>query len=102
MTYIPSPIDTSGVSLDPELLELAELLAKNTHEVWAKERLAQKWEYGPTRNDLTKEHPCLVPYEALPETEQVYDRNTAMETLKAVCAMGYTISRRTEPEGKEG
>lgn len=91
MTYLPEPIDTSAVSLNPALMQLAELLAKNAHDVWAQERLAQGWKYGPCRRDDTKEHPCLVPYEQLPESEKVYDRNTAMETLKAVCALGYTI-----------
>ena len=92
MTYLPEPIDTSAVSLNPALMQLAELLAKNAHDVWAQERLAQGWKYGPCRRDDTKEHPCLIPYEQLPEAEKIYDRNTAMETLKAVCALGYTIS----------
>ena len=91
MTYIPKPIDTLNIELDSQILQLAELLAKNAHEPWAAERIAQGWKYGPTRRDDTKEHPCLIPYEQLPESEKVYDRNTAMETLKAVCALGYGI-----------
>lgn len=98
MNYLPNPIDTSSVSLEPELLCLAERLAENTHDVWAAERLAQGWKYGPCRRDDTKEHPCLIPYEMLPEEEKVYDRNTAMETLKAVSALGYRISRIPDAE----
>lgn len=93
MDYSPQPIDTSAVALDPALLQLAELLAENAHDVWAKERMAQGWTYGPCRRDDTKEHPCLLPYAMLPEEEKVYDRNSALETLKAVCALGYTIAR---------
>lgn len=37
--YIPEPIDTSDVVLSEELLELTEVLAKNTHHVWAQERI---------------------------------------------------------------
>ena len=33
----------------------------------------------------------MVPYEALPEEEKDYDRNTAMATLKAILKMGYAI-----------
>lgn len=91
MEYTPNPIQTGHVSLPADLLELAELLAKNTHDVWAKERLDQGWRYGEARNDETKEHPCLIPYEQLPESEKVFDRNTAMETLKAITALGYEI-----------
>lgn len=96
MNYTPNPIDTSAVSLEPELLRLAELLAENTHDIWAGERFAQGWKYGPCRRDDTKEHPCLIPYGMLPEEEKIYDRNTALETLKAVCALGYRISRSSD------
>ncbi len=89
--YNPKPIDTSDVVLNDDIMELAEVLSKNTHEVWAKERLEQGWRWGPVRSDAKKEHPCLIPYEDLPESEKVYDRNTAMETLKAIVAMGYEI-----------
>ena len=98
MKYEPNPIDTSDIALNPELLALAELLAKNTHDVWARERIAQGWKYGPSRQDSTKEHPCLIPYEELPEEEKVYDRNTSIETLKVLCALGYTITPNN-PEG---
>jgi hypothetical protein len=91
MNYIPRPIDTSRVSLPPPIVELTERLAENAHEVWAQERLAQGWTYGPQRNDTLRQHPSLVPYQQLPESEKVYDRNTAMQTLKAIIALGYRI-----------
>lgn len=100
MKYSPNPIDTSDISLEPELMQLAEFLAKNNHEVWAKERLSQGWKYGPSRRDDTKEHPCLVPYEMLPESEKLYDRNTAMEVLKVVRALGFSISGSRTGERK--
>ena len=91
--YIPQPIDTSKVKLSAGLLELTELLARNTHEVWAAQRLAQGWKYGATRNDAEKLHPCLVAYEDLPESEKEYDRSTAMETLKVIQKLGYKIEK---------
>jgi hypothetical protein len=91
MSYKPRPIDTSHIKLRPEIHDLTEALAKNTHEVWAQERMAQGWRFGPERNDQRKEHPSLIPYEQLPEKEKVYDRNTAMETVRAVLALGYRI-----------
>jgi hypothetical protein len=91
MSYKPVPIATAHVNLSPEIHQLTEALAKNAHEVWALERMAQGWRFGPERNDKRKEHPSLIPYEQLSEKEKVYDRNTAMETLKAVLALGYRI-----------
>ena len=91
--YIPKPFDTGNVKLPAYLPELTELLAKNAHDVWARQRLAEGWRYGVTRNDERKEHPCLVSYEDLPENEKEYDRNTAMETLKVISLLGFKIER---------
>ena len=91
--YKPNPVDTSEVILDEEILMLAEMLAKNTHEVWAKNRMAEGWSYGKERNDLKKETPCMVEYEQLTETEKAYDRNTALETLKLIIKLGYKIEK---------
>lgn len=92
--YTPQPVDTTGVQLDPDLLQLAELMAKNVHEVWARTRFDQGWTYGPQRDDAAKLHPCLVPYEDLPEEEKVYDRNTSLETLRFIVANGFDIVKR--------
>ncbi|MBQ6955920.1 MAG: Ryanodine receptor Ryr [Bacteroidales bacterium] len=93
--YQPQPFDTNDVALPVELNHLAELMAKNVHEVWAKTRIEQGWTFGPQRDDANKKHPCLVPYEQLPEEEKVYDRNTSIETLKFIISNGFTISQTT-------
>ncbi len=93
MNYNPEPIPTADVRLSSEILELTERLAKNTHDVWARQRLADGWRHGPRRDDRAKQHPGLVPYEQLSESEKQYDRTTAMETLKAVLSLGYRIER---------
>ena len=91
--YTPMPIDTSDITLPEELDILIEHMSRNVHEVWAKNRISQGWQYGKQRNDDFKQHPCLVPYDELPESERVYDRDTAVETLKLICKLGYKISR---------
>lgn len=57
--YTPQPIDTKDVVLPDELNELAELIAKNVHEVWSAGRMAAGWTYGEERNDAELKHPCL-------------------------------------------
>jgi hypothetical protein len=91
--YEPKLIDTSRVRLTEQILDLAELLAENTHNLWAKQRMAEGWRHGPERNDTTKEHPSLVPYRDLPDSEKEYDRITAMEALKAIITLGYRIEK---------
>ena len=89
--YIPHPVDTSNIQLPEELIELAESISKNVHEVWSKNRMDEGWAYGPVRNDEKKETPCLVPYEELPEIEKAYDRDTAFNTLKYIVSLGFKI-----------
>ena len=91
--YIPTPAETSEVKLPEELLPLIEEMAKNVHEVWASNRMDEGWTYGPVRDDAHKKHPCLVPYEDLPESEKDYDRATSQETLKLILMSGFGISK---------
>ncbi len=91
--YNPEPIDTGSVTLPGDILELAEKLAKNTHEVWALNRFREGWTYGPQRSDALRTTPCLVPYEALPEEEKAYDRRTSLETLKVIRLLGFRIEK---------
>ena len=90
--YTPSPIDTSDIQLPADLENLVEEMAKNVHEVWAESRMNQGWTHGEKRDDVLKQHPCLVPYEELTDVEKAYDRDTAVSTLKLICKLGYKIS----------
>ena len=93
MSYQPAPIDTSQVELNGGLAELLERLAQNTHDVWGQQRMADGWSYGPSRNDERKEHPGLVPYEDLSESEKDYDRVVVEQVIKAILALGYRIEK---------
>ncbi len=91
--YSPNPINTDHIELSDDLLALIEEIAKQVHEIWAFGRAKQGWIYGEKRDDALKTTPCLVPYEELPESEKQYDRDTAMGSIKLICAFGYRITK---------
>jgi len=91
--YIPHTIDTSHVTLSPDLQQLLERLAENNHDHWARRRIDEGWRYGTGRNDKDKQHPDLVPYNELSESEKEYDRKTVVEAIKAIIALGYEVSK---------
>lgn len=91
--YNPRPLDTSRVELPESLEHLTEQLAEHIHDIWARKRIVEGWRYGPLHNGEDKEHPDLVPYSQLPETEKDYDRETALEAIKAIIAFGYKIDK---------
>ena len=97
----PNPLNLDSITLPEELGELIEALAENVHNVWALERLQNGWTYGPERNDSRKQTPMLVPYQALPEEEKTYDRNTVMATLRGIRYFGYAVVSLRESGGQE-
>ncbi len=94
--YIPSPVSTEDVVLPQHLMELTERIAENVHDVWAAERIREGWVYGEYRDSELMTSPDLVPYSELPESEKEYDRRTALETLKLMVKLGYSIERKDE------
>ena len=97
-TYIPTPIDLSDVELSEDLNELREAIAENAHEIWAQNRQAEGWSYGPQRDDKKLLHPDMVPYSQLPESEKEYDREMAMKTIKLLKKLGYDLIKREDTE----
>ncbi|TYZ60035.1 hypothetical protein PybrP1_002285 [[Pythium] brassicae (nom. inval.)] len=95
-TYEPKPIPTRDVKVPGYLRSVIELLAENTHEVWAKMRMDQGWKYGPRRHDDKKEHNGLVPYMYLTHEEKQMDRNTAMQTVKVILRCGFVFNHRDQ------
>ena len=60
----------SGVTLhvhDPEAGP------QDSHESWLAQKLIDGWKYGPVKDAEKKEHPCMVPYNQLPESQRLKD-----------------------------
>jgi hypothetical protein len=95
MTYEPKPIDMSHIALPSLVHDLSAMyeLTKNVHDLWAQQRIAEGWQYGPARDDVKREHPCLVPFDELPISEQEYDYTLITNTLRTILALGYRIER---------
>ncbi len=45
-----------------------------SHAGWMAFKKDHGWVWGPIKDEATKEHPLLVPYEDLPESQRVKDR----------------------------
>lgn len=89
--YNPQPINVEDIDLDADLEDLTEAIAENAHDIWARARMDEGWTYGPVRDDGRKQHPDLVPYAQLPDSEKQYDRLMAMNTLRLVRRLGFEI-----------
>jgi hypothetical protein len=43
------------------------------HRSWADAKLLRGWRYGEVKSEETREHPCLLPYDRLPEAQRRKD-----------------------------
>ena len=94
--YVPHPIETDDIHVPDELKALIELLAENTHEIWAQMRMKQGWTFGPRRDDQKREHNGLVPYIYLTREEKELDRNTAIQTVKLILRAGFAFRHKSK------
>ena|ERR1700744_1715621 len=44
------------------------------HDAWMADKVAQGWIYGPLKDPENKTHPCIVPFNELPEFQQKKDK----------------------------
>lgn len=54
-------------------IEHPEVTPEEMHANWLKEKVQDGWVHGPIKDPDKKEHPCIVPYEMLPQVQQVKD-----------------------------
>jgi hypothetical protein len=86
-------LNDADAELPPEILAVTETLARHVHDTWVLMRIADGWSFGPRRDDERREHPCLVPYDELPEREKECDRQTTLATLRALVILGFEVRK---------
>ncbi|XP_071375043.1 ryanodine receptor 3-like [Centroberyx affinis] len=88
-SFIPTPVETSQIVMPPHLEKVRDKLAENIHELWGMNKIELGWSYGKRiRDDNKRQHPCLVDFSKLPETEKNYNLQMSTETLKTLLALG--------------
>ncbi|WAR19518.1 RYR-like protein [Mya arenaria] len=98
--YKPMPLDLSSTELDEKMSDLVDLLAENTHNVWAKDRIKHGWTYGLYEDPVNKRSPHLVPYSKVEEHIKRANRDSAGQTVKTILAYGYQLEPPTTELGE--
>jgi hypothetical protein len=48
--------------------------ASAQHDAWMADKIAAGWAWGEIKNADHKTHPCIVPYDQLPEADRIKDK----------------------------
>lgn len=48
-------------------------LEERSHNAWMERKLRAGWRFGPVKDFTAKTHPCILPYESLPEWQRRKD-----------------------------
>ena len=67
------PVRDGGKPLDMDAAEI-EVLAQEEHKRWMRMRRSSGWRRGLVKDNASKIHPSMVPYEELSEAERDKDR----------------------------
>ena len=61
-----------------------------SYESWRDMKINGGWKYGPVKDEHKKEHPCMVPFDALPREQQAKDFlfKAVVESLKGFLNIG--------------
>ncbi|ODN01392.1 Ryanodine receptor 44F [Orchesella cincta] len=85
--YHPNPVDMTNMTLNREMQTMAERLAENLHDIWARKKKDEIDNHGGPP------HPLVVPYDLLTDKEKRKDRDRMNELLKYVQYQGYRLYR---------
>lgn len=55
------------------LLQDTTLTPAEQHELWMQHKLDNGWSWGPNKDENLKQHPCILPYDQLPEHQRLKD-----------------------------
>ncbi|CAI4225083.1 unnamed protein product [Auanema sp. JU1783] len=91
--FKPQPLDTHEIVLPDNLNLLIDALARNTHNVWAREKIKRGWTFGLSEfvDSTQKRSPHLVPYDQVDNRIKEANKESAAENIRALQLFGIFI-----------
>lgn len=82
----PENIKASAIAGVNNILDNPDTTPEQSHESWLAFKEADGWVYGEVKDAEAKTHPCMVPYDKLPEAQREKD-SIFLKTARAMLGM---------------
>ena len=69
----PEMIQNSAITGVKSVIANPEVTPEELHDLWCDFKWKEGWTYGPVKDAAELKHPCLVPYNELPEHDRLKD-----------------------------
>jgi len=56
-----------------KIMQSPEITPRDLHQAWWEHKIHSGWNYGAVKDEVLQTHPCMVPYDSLPENQRVKD-----------------------------
>ena len=89
-SFVARTMQSTKVDFD----KLSDMLAANTHQKWAKDKMEAGWVFGSKMDAEAKHHTLLVPYAELDEEHKNVNRDAARAGVQAIRDLGFVFERR--------
>ena len=90
--YTPHPEYVAHIKLPEEIVPIADILAENAHEIWAKDRLHEAEAKKAKGKDVNPyDDPFMKPFHELTKQQRKTDYSSALNTIKLLYKLGFSI-----------
>ena len=93
LVVVPDPLADARAPGFQFSAEEIEELAREEHDRWMAERVADGWRYGTPRDNARKLHPSIVAWADLPEDEREKDRQPVRDIPSMLAHVGLQLAR---------
>lgn len=92
--YTPHPEYVAHIKLPAETASIADILAENAHEIWAKNRLQEAEKNKTKGKDVNPyDDPFMKPFNELSKQKRKTDYLSALNTIKLLYKLGFGLTK---------
>jgi len=92
--YRPTPVDVRNIKLDPNMIAVANLVARHNHDTWVYTEMNNGWLYGDVFDESDKKNPKMVDFGDLAKEDENQYLEPAVRVVKVLSEFGWKLMKQ--------